>query len=104
MQKNVQINEDSFIQDLGSGYSLVNFDRKKETVEEREVITAGEQYRVKNPATYGNIVNAVVLENYPDGAAEASMRKGIIDNADADFVAFNAFVESIKEKCKNEGI
>jgi hypothetical protein len=110
MQKNVQINEDKFIQDLGTGSSLVNFDRKKELIPatgdspEHEVITAGEQYRINNPINYSTVVDKVVKENYKDGADDAALRKGIIDGSDPDFIAFNAFVELIKSKCRNEGI
>ena len=104
MQKNVQINEDKFIQDLGTGFSLVNFDRKKETVDNVVTITAGEQYRVKNPATYSSIVNSVVKETYKDGADEAALRKGILNSYDNDFIEFNNFVELVKQKCRNEVI
>ena len=104
MQRNVQISENVFIQDLGSGYSYVNFNRKKEIIENEVFIIAEQQYRVKNPATYSNIVNSVVKENYPDGADEAALRKGIINSVDVDFLNFNSFVEHIKQMCKDEGI
>jgi len=104
MQKNVIIARNLFIEDLCTGYSLVNFDRTVSVEDGNEVIVAGEQYRVKNPANYGSIVNAVVKENYGNGADEAALRKGILNPLDADFIGFNGFVEMIKLKCKNEGI
>lgn len=111
MQRNVQIAEDVFIEDLGTGFSYVNFDRSIEEVKDPEtgevtgtVPVAGSQYRIANPATYDRIVDAVVCENFPCGADQAALRKGIIDSENADFVAFNAFVESIKQKCRDEGI
>lgn len=108
MQKNVQISTDVFIEDLGTGSSYVNFDRRTEEVTEpqseetRSVIIASEQYRVKNPATMERIINAVMQENFPDGANEAALRKGIVDRTDPDFVAFNTFAETLKTKCANE--
>ena len=104
MQKNVQLAENVFIHDLGTGFSLVNFDRTTTVENDKEVTIASEQYRVRNPADYGAIVNAVVKENYKHGADEAALRKGILSATDPDFIAFNNFVESIKSKCRNEGI
>jgi len=111
MQKDVQLSENVFIQDLGTGFSYINFDRRIEEVKDPEtgevvgtVTVAGSQHRIANPASYDRIVDAVVRENFPDGADQAALRKGIIDSENADFVAFNAFVETIKQKCRNEGI
>lgn len=109
MQRNVQISENVFIQDLGTGFSYVNFCRKAMVSANSEgegavEYYAEEQYRVPNPADYPTIVNTVVKENYPHGADEAALRKGIINPEDADFVEFNNFVEQVKLKCKNEGI
>ncbi|MGV8136495.1 MAG: hypothetical protein AB2L20_14900 [Mangrovibacterium sp.] len=111
MQKDVQLSENAFIQDLWTGFSYVNFDRRIEDVTDPEtgevtgtVPVAGSQYRVKNPANYDRIVDSVVKENYPDGADQAALRKGIVDAENVEFVAFNNFVESIKQKCKDEGI
>ena len=108
MQKNVQINADVFIEDLGTGHSYVNFDRQTEQVtdpqskETKSVIIAAEQYRVKNPATRDRIIDLVMQYNFPDGKNEAALRKGIISLTDPDFVAFNAFAEALKVKCANE--
>lgn len=108
MQRNVQISENIFIQDLGTGFSYVNFCRSAVVPEDAPegVVEyyAEEQYKVPNPSDYGTIVNSVVKENYPMGADEAALRKGIINPEDADFLEFNAFVEQVKLKCKNEGI
>lgn len=63
MQKDVQISENSFVQDLGSGYSYINFDRRIEDVTDPEtgevtgtVPVAGKQYRILNPASDANIL------------------------------------------------
>ena len=108
MQKNVQINADVFVEDLGTGNSYVNLDRRVEVVTDEQtgsahnVIIATEQYRVANPATRERIINTVMQENFPDGANEAALRKGIVNRADPDFVAFNTFAETLKVKCDNE--
>lgn len=115
MQKNVQINADVFIEDLGTGHSYVNFDRRVEEVTDQQIggetppaghsaIIAAEQYRVKNPATRARIIDTVIQANYPDGEDAAALRKGIVDANNPDFIAFNAFVEGIKVKCATEGI
>lgn len=111
MQKDVQLSENLFIQDLGTGFSYVNFDRRIEELKDPEtgetigtVPVTGSQYRVTNPAGYDRIIDAVVRENFPDGADQAALRKGIVDAENVEFVAFNNFVESIKQKCKDEGI
>ena len=111
MQKDVQISENLFIQDLGSGFSYINFYRRTEDIHDPETgevtgfaFVAGEQYRIQNPATYDRIVDSVVKEKYPDGSDQAAIRKGILDNTNKYFVVFNAFVESIKKACKDEGI
>jgi len=108
MQKNVQINADVFIEDLGTGHSYVNFDRRVEAVTDEQtgqshnVIVTDEQYRVKNPATRDRIIDTVMQYNFPDGKNEAALRKGIISRTDPDFLAFNAFAEALKVKCANE--
>ncbi|HAQ19601.1 MAG TPA: hypothetical protein DCR40_10280 [Prolixibacteraceae bacterium] len=110
MQKNVQINADVFIEDLKTGHSYVNFDRRAEVVTDeqtgqpRNVIITAEQYRVTNPATRARIINAVIQANYPDGEDTAALRKGIVDATNAEFIAFNNFVEAIKAKCASEGV
>jgi len=108
MQKNVQLASDVFIEDLGTGFSYVNIDREKKSVETEnsiiEVTIAREQYLVKNPATRDRIIDTIVKENYRDGKNEAALRKGILNVNDPDFVDFNTFAESVKQKVSNEGI
>ena len=108
MQKNVVIPENRFIEDLGTGWSYVNFDREEKQVTDdtgtKTIIVAGEQYRVRNPATKDRIIDMVISENYTDGRNEAALRKGILNASDPDYMAFNAFAEMVKTKCSNEGI
>lgn len=107
MQKNVVIPENRFVEDLGTGWSYVNFDRDAKQVTDdtgtKTIIVAGEQYRVRNPATKERIINLVISENYTDGRNEAALRKGILNVNDPDFVDFNAFAESVKKRCADEG-
>lgn len=107
MQANVQIPENKFVDDLGNGHSYVNFDREEKQLTDesgtKTVVVAAMQYHVMNPVTRDRIINAVINDNYPDGKSEMALRKGILNNQDPDFVAFNAFAESIKQKCTNEG-
>ena len=63
MQKDVQLSENLFIQDLGTGFSYINFDRRIEDVTDPEtdevigtVPVAGKQYRILNPASDANIL------------------------------------------------
>lgn len=108
MQKKVIIPVDRFIEDLGTGHSYVNFNRLTKTVTDMEgtrtFCEAGEQYYVAHPITLARIVNTVVKESFQDGESEAAIRKGISNSADPDFVAFNVFVEGVKQKCRDEGI
>jgi hypothetical protein len=104
MQEHVQIQENSFIQDLGTGFSYINFDRYIKDVDGEGVVYATEQYKVQNPATYETIVDQVVQVKFCDGRSQAAIRKGIINAQDVDFIEFNSFVEAIKQKCKDEGV
>ncbi len=108
MQKNVVIPQNRFIEDLGSGFTYVNLYREEIQIEDelgvKTVIVAGEQYKVRNPATKDRIINIVISENYADGKSEAALRKGIIDKNNPDFVSFNEFAEAIKAICHIEGV
>ena len=68
MQRNVIISENSFIQDLGMGYSYVNFGRTIETIEGEQVIIADYQFRIENPATREGI--ELKIADYPELAEE----------------------------------
>ena len=64
MQRNVIISENSFIQDLGMGYSYVNFGRTIETIEGEQVVIAGYQFRIENPVTREAIID--LIKDYPE--------------------------------------
>lgn len=106
MQSNVQIPENKFVEDLGTGASYVNFDRAiKQLTDEsgtRSAIVAGSQYRVENPVTKNKIIGVVIDENFPN--INDILRKGVLKSSDAEFVAFNTFVVNIQNQCESEGI
>lgn len=106
MQSNVQIPENKFVEDLGTGASYVNFDRAiKQLTDEsgtRSAIVAGSQYRVENPVTKNKIIGVVIDENFPN--INDILRKGVLKSSDAEFVSFNAFVVNIQNQCESEGI
>lgn len=48
------------------------------------------------------VINRIITEKYPDGEESAIQRKGIIDNQNPEFVAYNQFVEGVKIKVAQE--
>lgn len=100
-----------FIEDLGSGYSNVNLNRtvvlepvpieigEENTSKMRQMWKADVQ-RVKNPVTYDKTVDAAVRDEFPDGASDAALRKGITDKNDPDFIKLNEFAEFVKQSYK----
>jgi len=106
MQNNVQIPENNFVEDLGTGYSYVNFNRTVQQIPDesgtRAAIIAAAQYRVENPVTKNKIIGVVIDDNYPN--VNDILRKGVLNSSDPDFVAFNSFVVSAQTQCDNEGI
>lgn len=103
MQKNVVIQDSRLVHDLGTGRAYINLFVRTEPIEDMdggtvEQIVAGQQLTLDEPITRDRIVNRAVCCNYPDGASEAAIRKGIVNPRDPDFVAFNEFVESVKRE------
>ena len=106
MQNNVQIPENKFVEDLGTGFSYINFNRIVQEITDesgsRSAIVARSQYRVENPVTKNKIIGIVINDNYPN--INDILRKGVLNNADPDFAAFNAFVIGAQTECDNEGV
>lgn len=95
------------MQDLGTGKSYINLFVEEKPVDDEELgvsiqIIAGQQLTLGHPVTRDRIINLAVRENYPDGASEAAIRKGIVDPHDPDFLSLNEFVESIKRQVDEE--
>ena len=68
-----------------------------EEVTEDGIVYNWDEYLIEHPVTRDKVIDAVIKEHYPDGASEAAIRKGVINKDDPDFVAFNNFVESVKD-------
>lgn len=97
-----------FIEDLGSGYSNVHLNRTEvlepvpvkmgeETTGEMRKMWRADVQKVKNPVTYDKTVDAAVREEFPNGASDAALRKGITNKDDPDFVKLNEFAEFVKQ-------
>lgn len=107
MQKNVVIEQRKLVQDLGTGKSYINLFVKEEPVYDDELgvsiqIVAGQQLTLDHPVTRDRVIDLAVRANYPDGASEAAIRKGIVNKNDPDFIAFNNFVDNIKAQIDEE--
>lgn len=48
------------------------------------------------------VINAIISAKYTDGEEFAILRKGVKDSDNEQFVAYNAFVEGIKNKITSE--
>lgn len=87
------------------GYSLYafNFDVKEIVNEETQETSYEYQSLIFDHApSYAEVVNAAIKQNYPFGGDEAAIRKGVINSANAEFVAFNEFVIALKNKIRPE--
>lgn len=107
MQKNVVVEQKKLVQDLGTGKSYINLFVKEDPVYDEELgasiqIVAGQQLTLEHPVTRDRIIDLAVRENYPDGASEAAIRKGVINKNDPDFISFNNFVDNIKAQIDEE--
>jgi len=107
MQKNVAIEQKQLVHDLGTGRAYINLFIREETIEDEELgvriqFIAGQQFTLDKPVTRDRIINEAVRQNYPDGASEAAIRKGIVDSQDPDFLLFNNFVKEVKRQVDEE--
>ena len=87
------------IQDLGTGHSLVHLN-----VESDEELYSALVVRVEHPVTRDRVIAAFIRAEFTDDAREAALRKGIADNTDPDYLAFNAYSEAVKGWCTEAGI
>lgn len=93
---------------FGNLYELTHTDNvQKITVTERESNKKRTEYEyglfleTVNVNNYDDMVSALVALKYTSGDEIALMRKGIIDNANAEYVAYLAYVEACKATAKN---
>ena len=87
------------IQELGTGHSLVHLN-----VESDEELYSALVVRVEHPVTRDRVIAAFIRAEFTDDAREAALRKGIADNTDPDYLAFNAYSEAVKGWCTEAGI
>ena len=88
------------IQDLGTGYSLVHLNVKQEADNEYSAIVV----RIEHPVTRDRVIAGFIRSEFSDDAREAALRKGIADNTDSDYLAFNAYSVAVKGWCTEAGI
>ena len=87
------------IQDLGTGHSLVHLN-----VESDEELYSALVVRVEHPVTRDRVIASFIRAEFSDDAREAALRKGIADNTDPDYLAFNQYSDDVKHWCTEAGI
>ena len=88
------------IQDLGTGHSLVHLNVQEEADNQFSALVV----RVEHPVTRDRVIAAFIRAEFSDDAREAALRKGIADNTDADYLAFNKYSDDVKRWCTEAGI
>lgn len=88
------------IQDLGTGYSLVHINVQEEADNQVSALVV----RVEHPVTRDRVIAGFIRSEFNDDAREAALRKGISDNTDPDYLAFDAYSENVKRWCTEAGI
>lgn len=89
------------IERLGFSTFAYNYNVKEVVVEDR-IEFQYETLVFDHYPTRNEIINRIISEAYPNGEELAIQRKGIIDNQNIEFVAYNEFVESVKEQVKKD--
>ena len=87
------------IQELGTGHSLVHLN-----VQEADNQVSALVVRVEHPVTRDRVISNFIRAEFSDDSREAALRKGIADNTDPDYLAFNAYSENVKRWCAEAGI
>jgi len=91
---------------LGLSTFAYNYDVKEVEVENQQG-DARKEYQYKtlvfnHMPTRNEVINRIIAEKHPDGEESAIQRKGIINNSDPEFIAYNDFVESTKTAVKKD--
>lgn len=104
-------NQPSLIEKLNEQDSLVNLN-----ISQREVQSGlddktselrwlvGIQVRVNGKVNLNSVVNQMISDKFTQDEREAAIRKGILDNTDHDYVAFNNYAEYCKQICRENGL
>ena len=95
------------IEQLGLSTFAYNYDVQEVSVQTNENEPERIEYQFKtlvfdHKPTRNEVINRIITEKYPDGEETAIQRKGIIDNQNPGFVAYNQFVENVKIKVAQE--
>ena len=88
------------IQDLGTGHSLVHLNVQEEADNQFSALVV----RVEHPVTRDRVIAAFIRAEFDDDVREAALRKGIADNTDPDYLAFNQYSEDVKKWCTDAGL
>ena len=89
------------IEKLGHSTFAYNYNVKEVVVEDR-IEFQYETLVFDHVPTRNEVINLIICETYPDGDESAIQRKGIIDNHNQEFIAYNEFVESVKQQVSED--
>ena len=107
MEKQIFIERPVTILDLGTGFSNVHLniaDVINDNADDNTSKFSADVIRIENPATSDRIISAIIKEQFSYDFREAALRKGIENNNDPDYVAFNTFAEGVKRMVSDAGI
>ena len=107
MEKQLFIERPVTILDLGTGFSNIHLnvaDVINDSADENISKFSADVIRIENPATRDRIISAIIKEQFSYDFREAALRKGIENNTDPDYVAFNIFAEEVKRMVSDAGI
>ena len=87
------------VQDLGTGHSLVHLNVQEEADNQFSALVV----RVEHPVTRDRVISNFIRAEFSDDAREAALRKGIADNTNPDYLAFNQYSDNVKRWCTEAG-
>lgn len=107
MEKQIFVERPVTILDLGTGFSNIHLnvaDVINDSADENISKFSADVIRIENPATRDRIISAIIKEQFSYDLREAALRKGIENNTDPDYIAFNTFAEDVKRMVSDAGI
>ena len=89
------------IEQLGMSTFAYNYDVQEVSVQTNENEPARIEYQFKtlvfdHKPSRNEVINRIINDKYPNGEESAIQRKGILDNHNPEFIAYNEFVENTK--------
>lgn len=102
MEKQIFVERPVTILDLGTGFSNIHLnvaDVINDNADDNTSKYSADVIRIENPATRDRIISAIIKEQFSYDFREAALRKGIENNTDPDYIAFNTFAEEVKTMC-----